>query len=161
MTLRQVLFVLKHLQFLLIQCAQSITLRDKLDHASFKMFLTFSRTLSAVSSFAAGISFTHTHRWRPSCSKSSFSCSSLVTLSRSSPIADLHSSFCFFVAFCTSKWISSLISDKRSVLSSLNFSLVTLITSNSLISIGVALPDLVSGILKQGMTITLKETTAI
>ena len=159
--LQQVLFVLKHLQFLLIQCVQSITLPDKLDHASFKMFLALSRALSAVSSFAAAISFTRTHRWRPSCSKSSSLCSSLVTLSRSSPIADLNSSFSFFIAFCTSKWISSLISDKRSALSSSDFSLVTLITSNSYISIGVALPDLVSGILKQGMTITLKETTAI
>ena len=62
------------------------------------------------------------------------------------------------MAFSTSKLISSLISDKRSALSSSNFSLITLIILDSLVSTGVAVPDLVSSILKQCITIELKET---
>ena len=63
-------------------------------------------------------------------------------------IADLNSSVCFLVAFSTSKRISSLISDKRSALTLSNVSLITKITSNTFVSLGVALPDLASGILK-------------
>ena len=43
------------------------------------------------------------------------------------------------MGFSASKLISSLISDRRSALSLLNFPLITLITSNSLLSTGVAL----------------------
>ena len=62
----------------------------------------------------------------------------LVTLSWSSSIADLNSSFYFFIVFSTSKLISSLISEKKSALSSPNFSLSTLITNGRSISQNLA-----------------------
>ena len=62
------------------------------------------------------------------------------------------------MAFSTSKLISFLISDQRSALSSSSFSLIAVITANSLVSTGVAFPDLVSGILRQRRISELKET---
>ena len=135
-----------------IRCPRSITLPGKLEHASLRMFSTFPRTLSAVSSVATGISSKRTHRRRPFCSKSSLACSSLVIHSWSSSIADLNSYLCFFMAFSTSRGIS---------LRSSNFPLITLTMLPLLVSIGMALPDLVSDILKQFMTIKLKETPII
>ena len=124
---------------------------NKLGHAFLKKFLTFSRSLSAVLLVATSISSTQTW-WRPYCSRPyrpSWTCSSLVICSWSLSIADLNYSFYFFMAFSTSKWNSSLIYDKRSALNLPNFTSFILIISNSLVSIGVGLPHLLCGILKQ------------
>ena len=65
------------------------------------------------------------------------------------------------MTFSTSTLISSLICDKKPALGLSNFYLITLITSNSLVSIGVTLRGLASGILKQCIITELKETTKI
>ena len=57
------LLALKHLWLFPMQWVWSIALPDMFGHVFFKLCLTFSRTLSAVSSFATGISSSATHRW--------------------------------------------------------------------------------------------------